>query len=120
MRYKQLEVNIPTNSIPRKPQLNSFNNTNISTNSYTNPDILSSDTTAIQLKGNFSHCTVFSIYNDYNNNDTTTALQNYLNEISQTVLPSSTDHMLWFSNTTTSEKPTPIQHQENQKVLKIP
>lgn len=93
-------------------------NTSISTNSYINLDILSSDITAIQLKGKFSHCTIFNIYNDCNNNDTTTALQIYLNENPQIALPSSTDHMLWFSNTTPSEKPTPIQHQENQKVLK--
>ena len=45
-------------------------NTNISTEAYTTLNIPSSDITAIHLRGDFSCCTIFNIYNDCTNNNT--------------------------------------------------
>ena len=73
-------------------------NTNISTNIYTTLDIPCSDIMAVRLKGDFSYCSIFNIYNDCTNNNTTTALQNYLSTHSSEALPSPTDHMLWLGD----------------------
>ena len=70
-------------------------NTNISTDMYTVLDIPSSDITAIRLKGNFSHCTIFNIYNDFSNNNTIDTLQKYLKSNEHVALPLPSDHMLW-------------------------
>ena len=73
-------------------------NTNISTNAYTPLDIPYSDITAIHLKGKFSNCSIFNIYNNCTNNPTTTALQTYLDEHPHEALPSPNDHILWFGD----------------------
>ena len=73
-------------------------NTNISTDAYTMLDIPNSDITAIQLKGEFGHCTIFNIYNDCTNNDTTDALKLYLDTNLLIALPHPLDHMFWFGD----------------------
>ena len=73
-------------------------NTNISTNMYTTLDIPSRDIMAIRLKGDFGHCSIFNIYNDCTNNNTTMALRDYLSTHNPNALPSPTDHMLWLSD----------------------
>ena len=73
-------------------------NTNISTNMYTTLDIPSGDIMAISLKGDFSHHSIFNIYNDCMNNNTTTALCDYLSTYGSEVLLSPTDHMLWLGD----------------------
>ena len=73
-------------------------NTNISMNTYTALDIPCSNITAIRLKGDFGYCSIFNIYNDCTNNNTITALQNYLTTHGAEALPSPTDHMLWLGN----------------------
>ena len=73
-------------------------NINISTNMYTALDILSSNITTIHLKGDFSHCAIFNIYNDCSNNNTTLALQTHLESNECITLPSPSDHMLWCGN----------------------
>ena len=73
-------------------------NTNISTSMYMTLDIPSRDIMAIHLKGDFVHCSIFNIYNDCMNNNTTMALHNYLSTHSSEALPLPTDHMLWLGN----------------------
>ena len=73
-------------------------NTNISTNMYTALDIPCSDITAIRLKGDFGHCSIFNVYNDCTNNNTITALRSYLNSHGPEALPSPSDHMLWLGD----------------------
>ena len=63
---------------------------------YTALDIPSSDITAIHLKGKFGSCSIFNIYNDCTNNNTMTALHNYLTNNSPKALPLPSDHMLWL------------------------
>ena len=63
---------------------------------YTALDILCSDITAICLKGEFSSCSIFNIYNDCTNNNTMTALCNYLTNNGPKALPTPSDHMLWL------------------------
>ena len=73
-------------------------NTNISTDSYTALDIPNNDITAIQLKGEFGHCTLFNVYNDCTNNCSTDALKLYLDTNPNKVLPHPLDHMFWCGN----------------------
>ena len=73
-------------------------NTNISTDSYASLHIPHSDITAIHLKGDFRHCSIFNIYNNCTNNSSITALHNYLNTSLDTTLSTPTDHMLWLGN----------------------
>ena len=73
-------------------------NTNISTDAYATLSIPHSDITAIQLKGELGHCSIFNIYKDCTNNSTTNALHTYLNNNLASILPLPTDHMLWFGN----------------------
>lgn len=73
-------------------------NTNISTDSYIPLNIPHSDITAIRLKGEFGHCSLFNIYNDCTNNSTTDALRMYLDTNAQVALPSPTDHMFWLGD----------------------
>ena len=61
-------------------------------------DILKSDITAIQLNRDFRYCSIFNIYNYCTNNNTTNALELYLNTNLTTVLPHPSDHMFWFSD----------------------
>ena len=65
---------------------------------YTVLDIPSSDITAIHLKGDFGHCTIFNIYNDCSNNNTIDTLQKYLESNKCVALPLLSDHMLWCGN----------------------
>ena len=71
-------------------------NTNISTDTYTQLKIQHSDITTICLKGDFSSCSIFNIYNNCNDNSTTDHLHAFLNP--ELALPSPTDHMLWFGD----------------------
>ena len=73
-------------------------NANIFTNSYTTLNIPSNDIMAIHLKGTFRFCSVFNIYNDCTNNNTTDMLKTYLDANVDTVLPSPRDHIFWFGN----------------------
>ena len=73
-------------------------NTNLSTNMYTTLDIPCGDISAIRLQGDFGHCSIFNIYNDCTNNNTTTALRNYLTDHRPDALPSPNDHMLWLGD----------------------
>lgn len=73
-------------------------NTNISTDAYTALDIPHSDITAIRLAGEFGHCSIFNIYNDCTNNNTTDALDTYLQNNARTALPSPSDHMFWLGD----------------------
>ena len=65
---------------------------------YTTLDIPCSDISAIHLKGDFGHYSIFNIYNDCTNNNTTTALHNYLTDHRPDALPSPNDHMLWLGD----------------------
>ena len=73
-------------------------NTNLSTNMYTTLDIPCSDILAICLRGDFSHCSIFNIYNDCINNNVTTALHNYLTNHRPDTLPLPNNHMLWLGD----------------------
>ena len=73
-------------------------NTNLSMNMYTTLDIPCSDISAICLKGDFGHCSIFNIYNDCTNNNMTTALCNYLTNHRPDTLPSPNNHMLWLGD----------------------
>ena len=70
-------------------------NTNISTEAYTTHDIPSGDITTIHLRGDFSCCTIFNIYNDCTNNNTIRSLNNYLATHAHTLTPEPTNHMIW-------------------------
>lgn len=72
--------------------------TNISANSYSILDIPHSDITALSLKGDFSHCSIFNIYNSCTDNDTIDTLNNYLTNNARTALPTPSDHMFWFGD----------------------
>ena len=73
-------------------------NTNLSTDAYSTLQIHYSNITTIHLKGDFSHCSIFNIYNNCNNNLTIETLHTYLRENLATALPLPTDHMLWLGD----------------------
>ena len=65
---------------------------------YTTLDTPCGDISAIHLKGDFGHCSIFNVYNNCTNNNTITTLQNYLTTHGPEALPSPTDHMLWLGD----------------------
>ena len=73
-------------------------NNNISTDSYSALNIPDSNISAICLKGDFGHCSIFNIYNDCNYNSTTDMLRLFLDTNPVEALPHSTDHMFWMAN----------------------
>ena len=73
-------------------------NTSISTDTYAPLPMPHSDITAIHLKGELGYCSIFNKYNDCTNNSTIDALHTYLPNNLASILPSSTDHILWLSD----------------------
>lgn len=69
-------------------------NTNITTDSYTQLDIPSSDITAICFKGLFGNLSLFNIYNNCTHNNTLLDTANYLS----THPPTPLDNMLWLGD----------------------
>lgn len=56
------------------------------------------DITAIQLSANGTQTTIFNIYNDCNNDQTTEKLEAYLNTHSLELRGSEDDHLIWLGD----------------------
>lgn len=74
-------------------------NTRLDTNTWSQIQFNgTNDVTAIQIKHPQGRTTIFNIYNDCTHSDTTTALDNFLQNKHNTILRSATDSMLWCGN----------------------
>ena len=71
-------------------------NANLDTNQW-DPlgGIRSNDVTAIHLKNNDLHITIFSVYNDCNNDDSLTALDTYHDKFRLDLTGLDNDHLIW-------------------------
>ena len=73
-------------------------NTNISTDCYSILPIMHSDIMAIRFKGDNGFLSVFNVYNEITNNDTLSALENYLDLNERLIRPTTTDCVIWLGD----------------------
>jgi len=87
-------------SMPNRTRAITLIQSNISLDSWTQLDFLSSDITIIQLKGMWGKITIFNTYNDCDNNDTVKLLSSYYsrNQAQLKHADTGTAHIIWLGD----------------------
>ena len=73
-------------------------NSNISTNAWRQIDFPSADVVIVQLSTSQGLCTIFNIYNDCKNDNTISAIEQFMLEHVASVRPNPQDHMVWLGD----------------------
>ncbi|KNZ77678.1 hypothetical protein J132_04497 [Termitomyces sp. J132] len=73
-------------------------NANISTDTYTQLTIHSTDITAVRFAGEFGHLSLFNVYNDCTHNKVLFSLSSFLSSSLHLARPSPGDHMVWLGD----------------------